>query len=193
MSDTSVLVLEPAGATAEVDAEGLGTGPQGKPLRRERFELAGALLAEISRVMNAAPAGTEYALVVRPIPSTSAQPVSAVTLPLPTNAASATKQDTGNTSLGSLDTKLPVDPAREGGNLALLVAKDFATQATLALVAKDATLGTVGPTAGAYTVLDRLTQIGLKLDVEAGLLRQQLAALPARPAVRPLTTLLHRS
>ncbi len=36
----------------------------------------------------------------------SAVPVSATALPLPTGAATAAKQDTGNTSLGSIDTKL---------------------------------------------------------------------------------------
>jgi hypothetical protein len=39
--DTSVLVQEPsvANATGEVDAEALGTGPQGKPLSRERVQV----------------------------------------------------------------------------------------------------------------------------------------------------------
>lgn len=35
------------------------------------------------------------------------QPISAASLPLPTSAATSAKQDTGNTSLASLDTKLP--------------------------------------------------------------------------------------
>src|SRR2546430_2122005 len=107
MSDTSVLVLEPGVPTAEIDAEQVSAaGPQqSKPLRRERLQVSGAALLEIARVLNAAPVGTEYGLVVRPIGT--------------------------------------------------------ATEVTLATVAKDTTLGTVGPTPGAYTVLDRLTQVGL--------------------------------
>jgi hypothetical protein len=37
----------------------------------------------------------------------STQPVSAATLPLPTGAATGTKQDTGNVSVASIDTKTP--------------------------------------------------------------------------------------
>jgi hypothetical protein len=62
------------------------------------------------------------------------QPISATALPLPSGAATDTKQDTGNTSLGNINTKLPSDPAREGGNLATLAGKDFSTQTTLAAV-----------------------------------------------------------
>lgn len=39
----------------------------------------------------------------------------------------------------SIDTKIPADPAREGGNLATLAAVDYATQTTLAVVAGDTT------------------------------------------------------
>lgn len=76
--DSSVLVAEPAGAsaTAELDAELIsGAGPQGKPLRRERLEIGGAALLEVARVLNAAPGGAEYALCTRNIPS-GTQPVS---------------------------------------------------------------------------------------------------------------------
>jgi hypothetical protein len=41
------------------------------------------------------------------IPSDQTVPVSAVSLPLPSGAATAAKQDTGNTSLASIDTKTP--------------------------------------------------------------------------------------
>jgi hypothetical protein len=42
------------------------------------------------------------------------QPISAVSLPLPTNASTSALQTTGNTSLGSIDTKLT---SRSGGSL----------------------------------------------------------------------------
>jgi len=58
------------------------------------------------------------------------QPVSAASLPLPTGAAT---EATLAAAKADLD-KLPADPAREGGNLATLAGKDFATQATLALI-----------------------------------------------------------
>lgn len=77
MADASVLVLEPTvgTATGEVDAESLGVGPNGLPLRRERMQLGGSALAEISRVLNVAPGGGEYGLITRNIPS-GTQPVS---------------------------------------------------------------------------------------------------------------------
>lgn len=85
------------------------------------------------------------------------------TISLPTGAATGAKQDTGNTSVASIDTKTPAlgqalaaasvpvvltaaqvttltPPAAitgyalEAGNLATLAGKDFATQTTLALV-----------------------------------------------------------
>jgi hypothetical protein len=54
---------------------------------------------------------------------TDTQPVSAASLPLPTGAATEAKQDTGNTSLSSID-----------GKLTTLNAKDFATETTLSTV-----------------------------------------------------------
>lgn len=275
MADSSALIQEPAvgSATAEVDAESLGTGPQGKPLRRERMQLAGALLAQIAAVLNAAPAGTEYALVVRPIPSTSAQPVSAASLPLPAGASTETtlaliKAKTDNldvllsTRTKPADTQpvsaaslpLPAGASTEA-TLALIKAKTdnldvalstrtkpadaqsvtgpltdaqlrasavpvsgpltdaqlrasavpmsaaalplpagAATEATLALeqstVAKDVTLGTVAANPAAYTVLDRLYQLGLKIDAT----NKALAGLQQRPiAPKASSTLLHRN
>jgi hypothetical protein len=120
MADASVLVLEPPviDATGEVDAESLGAGPNGKPLRRERLQIGGAALAEIASVKNAAPAAGDYAVVVRTLlydaagnalvvtagklavdgsgvvqPVSGAffqatQPVSAAALPLPAGASS---------------------------------------------------------------------------------------------------------
>jgi hypothetical protein len=172
MADSSALIQEPsvANATAEVDAESVGTGPQGKALRRERLELAGAALAEIARVMNSAPAGSEYALVVRIIPG-GTQPISVTSLPLPAGAA------------------------LEAGNLATLVAKDFATQTTLALIkAKtdnlDVTLSTRTKPADVQAVSGPLTDAQLRaslVPVTTGDLTDgQLRASPV-PVSGPLT------
>ena len=67
MSD-GLLPLNPAtlpGGSVE-DVEDL-TGAGGAAVIRQRLQVTGALLAEIARVMNADPAGTEYGLVVRPV------------------------------------------------------------------------------------------------------------------------------
>lgn len=62
MPDASI-TLNPGTGGDTLDAEAVGS------LKRERMQLAGALLAEVARVQASSPAGTEYALVVRPIPS----------------------------------------------------------------------------------------------------------------------------
>ena len=52
-----------------LDAEKLAAaGPAGQDIYRERVQITGAILAEIARVINTVIVGTEYALVVRPIP-----------------------------------------------------------------------------------------------------------------------------
>lgn len=58
-----------------MDEESVTFGTAPTTRKRARVEVAGAAAAEISRVMNSAPAGTEYGLVTRPIPS-GTQPVS---------------------------------------------------------------------------------------------------------------------
>lgn len=55
------------------------------------------------------------------------QPISAASLPLPTGAATAAKQDTGNTSLSSLDTKLGEVQASPTANTVLDRLKAIAT------------------------------------------------------------------
>ena len=50
------------------------------------------------------------------------------------NPSTAERQDTGNAALVALAAKVPADPAREGGNLAALAAKNFSTEATLAAI-----------------------------------------------------------
>lgn len=72
-------------------------------------------------------------LTIQGDPAGTAIGISATALPLPTGAAT-------ETTLSGIKTgtdKLPSDPAREGGNLATLAGKDFATQTTLALVKTD--------------------------------------------------------
>lgn len=54
--------------------------------------------------------------VTQPVSGTfwqATQPVSAASLPLPTGASTSAKQDTGNTSLASIDGKIPASPAQE--------------------------------------------------------------------------------
>lgn len=52
MPDTSMLCAEPAvtQATKEVDCESIGTGPQGKPLARERVAIAGPGSVSVTEV-----------------------------------------------------------------------------------------------------------------------------------------------
>lgn len=69
MADSDV-VLNPGAGGSAIDAEKLaGAGPGGVDIFRQRVEIAGAALVEIVKVLNAAPAGTEYGLVTRNIPS----------------------------------------------------------------------------------------------------------------------------
>lgn len=107
-------------------------------------------------------------VAVQNFPAT--QPVSAVTLPLPSGAATestlalvatATKQDTGNTSLASVDAKI----------------------------------GTLDRAPAAFTMLERLMLIDKKFsDLLAKVATEStLQKFVARPAQRPTGTLLHRS
>ena len=59
------------------------------------------------KAASTAPVVGDPALVVAISPNTPAVPVSAAALPLPSGAATSAKQDTGNTSLGNIDTKTP--------------------------------------------------------------------------------------
>jgi hypothetical protein len=65
MADAQI-VLNPGTGGDAVDAESIGA------VKRQRAEIGGAALVEIARVMNATPAATDYGLVVRPRPMTSA-------------------------------------------------------------------------------------------------------------------------
>ena len=156
------------------------------------------------------------------------QPVSAVALPLPAGASTEATQLLVKAKTDNLDAALStrateathalikaktdnldvaLSTVATQATLALIKAKtdnldallsSLGAQATLALVAKDATLGLVSDTPGAYTVLDRLSQIQKKLDTmnksvatEATL--KLVATALARPSAKPTTTLLHRS
>ena len=79
--------------------------------------------------------------------------ISAGSLPLPTGAAKEAKQDTANTSLANIDTKL-------GGTLTISGTVNIAAAQTVGLVAGAATIGKVDINAGANT-------IG-KVDLNAG-------------------------
>lgn len=71
-----------------------------------------------------------------------AQKVNVKTSALPTGAATSAKQDTGNTSLASLDTKLPASPATTGkqdtGNTSLSAINTDTTTIASAVRAEDA-------------------------------------------------------
>lgn len=58
----------------------------------------------------------------------------------------------GNLAAIKIDVdKIPADPAREGGNLATIAAKDFATQTTLATRASEATLALIKANSDKFT------------------------------------------
>jgi hypothetical protein len=102
---------------------GDGSTTAENPVAVGGYDTAGTPALHRNTLVNANPAGTEYGLVTRNIPGTAAQPVSASSLPLPSNAAQETggnlatiavkdfatsaKQDTSNTSLASIDAKTP--------------------------------------------------------------------------------------
>ena len=91
----------------------------GTGLFRETVVAADAENGEaLARVRNTTPAVDDYGSVVRvagsidtglaqPTTPADTQPVSVDTLPLPTGAATAANQTTGNASLSSIDGKLP--------------------------------------------------------------------------------------
>lgn len=124
---------------------------------------------------------------------------SAVPVSAPVGTPAFTRLSDGAAALigqKAMAASLPVVVASDQGAIPVSLASQplptgAATEATLALVAKDATLGVVGSTElGANTVLDRLAQIGRKLDTQ---IRMAAALQVPRPIARPTSTLLHRS
>jgi len=61
------LQLDPDGTGKKVDNESL-VGVGGATVYRQRVQLTGAALAEVARVQNTDPAGTEYGAVTRNVP-----------------------------------------------------------------------------------------------------------------------------
>lgn len=67
MANDIIGVDEPTTIDKKLDTESLVVGAN--TVHRERIQITGALAAEIAAILNAAPAGTEYALIVRNIPN----------------------------------------------------------------------------------------------------------------------------
>jgi hypothetical protein len=107
MSDAVVKLPDDAANTGpQLDNESVTDAPgTPKPLR-ERVQVAGKLLAEVAAVTDSTPAGTEQALVVRPIAGAGIQPIFAAALPLPAGAAT---QATQASILATLGATLDVD------------------------------------------------------------------------------------
>jgi phage tail protein X len=81
MADSFIPYQDPAITSRKLDSESLVVGAN--TVERERMQLVGRLAAQIAEVLNAAPGLTDYALVVRNIPSgTQLVDGSAVTQPV---------------------------------------------------------------------------------------------------------------
>jgi len=94
-----------------------------------------------------------------------------------TSAATSANQATGNASPGALDTNLPADPAREGGNLATIAANgataaNQTTEITNLAAISAALGGTPSATVAAPygSVPDLLNKLGKKLDAHTAAL-----------------------
>lgn len=66
----STITLNPGTGGDSLDAEDVGGN------KRERVQISGDTLLAIAKIMSSAPSGSEYALVVRPIPSGTPTPIS---------------------------------------------------------------------------------------------------------------------
>lgn len=96
MAGTDAYVQGPPDSTGKkIDNDVLAIGAD--QVYRQRIRLAGAAATELADVRNADPAAGDYGGVVR----------LAGTVPLPTGASTTARQDTGNSSLSSVDGKLP--------------------------------------------------------------------------------------
>lgn len=115
------------------------------------------------------------------------QPVSAAALPLPAGAST-------EATLAAIKAKT------DNLDVALSTTGPLATQPVSALAlplpagaSTDATIGAVDPNPGAYTLMDRLKQIALKLDAQIAATQRVVAAVQPRAVPRGTSTLLHRS
>jgi hypothetical protein len=183
MADNFLPYQNPTVTDAKLDTETLSVGANS--VHRERVQIAGSGDVEIAKLANSNPAGTEYGLITRNIPS-GTQPVSAASLPLPTGAATGAKQDTGNTSLSSLDTKLPAKgQAAMAASTPVVIASD---QSTVPVSAASLPLPT-GAATGAKQ--DTGNTSVASIDTKTPALGQALAAA-STPVVLPaaqITTL----
>ena len=101
------------------------------------------------------------------------QPVSAAALPLPAGASTSAKQDTGNSSLASIDGKLTAC------NTGAVVVSSSALPAGAATSAKQPTPGTAGsPSADVITVQGTASMSALKVDGSAVTQPVSASALP---------------
>lgn len=95
MSDSTIGLQEPGSPTKLLDTEQLTVGLN--TVERERMQLAGAIAAAIVAVLNSAPAGSEYALVTRNIPSGTQD----------TNPTDRALRDMGKVDVAAFDASLP--------------------------------------------------------------------------------------
>jgi hypothetical protein len=105
------------------------------------------------------------------IASDQVVPISATALPLPTGASTSALQTTGNTSLSSLDTKLPAKgQAAMAASTPIVVASD---QSTIPVSPKASTIGIGGGTA--YKLLSAATTNAQSVKASAGQLYNIIA------------------
>lgn len=174
---------------SKIDVGGVGASAllsAANPMPSDVSDRAGRLLGVLASITAAIDVGDRAARILGHVtvdnfPAT--QPVSAAALPLPANAAQ-----------------------EAGGNLAVLVAKDFATSVkqdanVTAIQQLDtdllAAVGTASAAPAAYTLLDRLKQNGVRLEALANKVAtestmQKLLAALSKPASKQYATLLHR-
>lgn len=110
--------------------------------------------------------------------SAATQPISAASLPLPAGAATASNQTTGNTSLGSIDSKIPAKGAATTANSTPVnIASDQTVPVSAASLplptgaataAKQPSIGTSGtPSADVITVQGAAGMTAVKVDASA--------------------------
>lgn len=116
VNPSGALTVDASGSTVSVTSSALPTGAS----TSAKQDTGNTSLSNIDGKLPALSGGrvpVDGSGVTQPVSGTfwqATQPVSAASLPLPTGAATAAKQDTGNTSLSNIDGKLP---ALSGGRV----------------------------------------------------------------------------
>lgn len=111
--------------------------------------------------------------LTQPTTPSDTQPVSATSLPLPTGSATAAKQDTGNTSLASIDGKITAV------NTGAVTVSSSALPTGAATAAKQPALGTAGTaSADVITVQGKASMTPLLVDGSATTQPVSAASLP---------------